>query len=86
VAISFVFELLGPDGRLASEKTFTRGEVIIAAAPHLHGLPVSVLDQVVETVLANDDAVALPAVTGSRSGRRAVSSPTRSASQLWPSH
>jgi len=29
-------ELLGPDGRLASEKTFTRGDVIIAAAPHLH--------------------------------------------------
>jgi conjugative relaxase-like TrwC/TraI family protein len=59
-------ELLGPDGRLASEKTFTRGDVIIAAAPHLHGLPVSVLDQVVEAVLANDDAVALPVVTGSR--------------------
>jgi conjugative relaxase-like TrwC/TraI family protein len=59
-------ELLGPDGRLSSEKTFTRGDVIIAAAPHLHGLPVSVLDQVVEAVLANDDAVALPIVTGSR--------------------
>jgi hypothetical protein len=59
-------ELLGPDGRLSSEKTFTRGDVIIAAAPHLHGLPVSVLDQVVERVLANDDAVALPIVTGSR--------------------
>ena len=59
-------ELLGPDGRLASEKTFTRGDVIIAAAPHLHGLPLSVLDQVVEAVLANDDAVALPVVTGSR--------------------
>jgi conjugative relaxase-like TrwC/TraI family protein len=59
-------ELLGPDGRLASEKTFTRGDVIIAAAPHLHGLPLSVLDQVVEAVLANDDAVTLPIVTGSR--------------------
>jgi hypothetical protein len=40
--------------------------VIIAAAPHLHGLPVSVLDQAVESVLANSDAVALPVVTGSR--------------------
>jgi len=59
-------ELLGPDGRLASEKTFTRGDVIIAAAPHLHGLPVSVLDQAVENVLAHGDAVALPVVTGSR--------------------
>ncbi|MGD0876310.1 MAG: MobF family relaxase, partial [Acidimicrobiales bacterium] len=59
-------ELLGPDGRLAEEKTFTRGDVIIAAAPHLHGLPVSVLERAVEAVLANDDAVALPVVTGSR--------------------
>ncbi|MFZ2059289.1 MAG: hypothetical protein WAV54_17965 [Acidimicrobiales bacterium] len=59
-------ELLGPDGRLAQERTFTRGDVIIAAAPHLHGLPVSVLDQAVETVLAHSDAVALAIVTGSR--------------------
>ncbi len=59
-------ELLGPGGRLAQEKTFTRGDLIIAAAPHLHGLPVSVLDNAVETVLANADAVALPVVTGSR--------------------
>jgi hypothetical protein len=59
-------ELLGPGGRLAEEKTFTRGDVIIAAAPHLHGLPLSVLDKAVETVLANSDAVALPVVTGSR--------------------
>jgi hypothetical protein len=62
----FAGELLGPDGRLASEKTFTRGDVIIAAAPHLHGLPVSVLDQAVDAVLAHGDAVALPVVTGSR--------------------
>ena len=59
-------ELLGPDGRLAEEKTFTRGDVIIAAAPHLHGQPLSALDKAVETVLANDDTVALPVVTGSR--------------------
>jgi conjugative relaxase-like TrwC/TraI family protein len=59
-------ELLGPGGRLAGEKTFTRGDVIIAAAPHLHGLPVSVLDDAVETVLEHRDAVALPIVTGSR--------------------
>ncbi len=34
--------LLAPGGRLASEKTFSRGDVIVAVAPHLHGLPVSV--------------------------------------------
>ena len=59
-------ELLGRGGRLAEEKTFTRGDMIIVAAPHLHGLPVPVLDKAVETVLANNDAVALPIVTGSR--------------------
>ena len=59
-------QLLGAEGRLAEEKTFTRGDVIIAAAPHLHGLPLSVLDQAVETVLAHGDAVTLPVVTGSR--------------------
>ena len=59
-------ELLAPGGRLANEKTFTRGDVIIAAAPHLHGLSLSVLDQAVETVLAHSYAVALPVVTGSR--------------------
>jgi hypothetical protein len=42
--------------------------VIIAAAPHLHGLPLSVLEQAVETVLAHDDTITLPAVTGCRQG------------------
>jgi len=59
-------ELLSPGGRLAGEKTFTRGDVIIAVAPHLHGLPLSLLDGAVETVLARRDAVGLPIVTGSR--------------------
>ncbi len=59
-------ELLGPGGRLAGEKTFTRGDVIVAAVPYLHGLSLSLLDQAVENVLAHDDAVALPVVTGSR--------------------
>ena len=58
-------ELLGPGGRLASEKTFTRGDVVVAVAPHLHGLPVSYLDGAVETVLSHEHAVALP-----RGGRR----------------
>jgi len=59
-------ELLGPGGRLAAEKTFTRGDVIVAVAPHLHSLPLSVLDEAVETVLAHYDAGALPAVAGCR--------------------
>ena len=59
-------ELLSPGGRLAGEKTFSRAEVIVAVAPHLHGLPVPVLDAAVEAVLAHPDAVGLPAVTGAR--------------------
>jgi conjugative relaxase-like TrwC/TraI family protein len=59
-------ELLAPGGRLAGEKTFTRAGVIVAVAPHLHGLPVRVLDAAVEAVLARPDAVRLPAVTGAR--------------------
>ncbi len=59
-------ELLAPGGRLASEKTFRRGEVIVAVAAHLHGLPVSVLDQAVEVVLAHTQAIRLPAVVGAR--------------------
>jgi len=59
-------ELLSPGGRLASEKTFTRDDVIVAVAPLLHGLPVSVLDTAVDQVLSHEQAVALPLVTGAR--------------------
>ncbi len=59
-------ELLAPGGRLASEKTFTRGDVIVAVAPHLHGLPMEWLDHTVDAVLAHTDAVRLPAVPGAR--------------------
>ena len=59
-------ELLSPGGRLASEKTFTRSDVIVAVAPKLHGLPVSVLDRAVDNVLSHDKAVELPLVTGAR--------------------
>jgi predicted secreted protein len=59
-------ELLSPGGRLASEKTFTRDDVIVAVAPMLHGLPVSILDTAVDRVLSHDQAVALPLVTGAR--------------------
>jgi hypothetical protein len=59
-------ELLAPGGRLASEKTFTRGDVIVAVAPHLHGLPMAFLDQAVEAVVAHSEAVRLPAIRGAR--------------------
>jgi conjugative relaxase-like TrwC/TraI family protein len=59
-------ELLSPGGRLASEKTFTRDDVIVAVAPMLHGLPVSVLDNAVDRVLSHEQAIALPLVTGAR--------------------
>ena len=57
-------DLLGPGGRLAQQKTFNRDDVIIAAAPLLHGLPVSMLDEVVERVVGHDLAVSLPVVGG----------------------
>ena len=59
-------ELLGPGGRLASEKTFSRADVIVAVAPHLHGLPVSFLDSAVDKVLTHEHAIALPLVSRAR--------------------
>ena len=59
-------QLLAPGGRLAQENTFTRDDVVVAVAPHLHGLPVSVLDRAVESVLSHENALALPMVAGAR--------------------
>ena len=59
-------ELLSPGGRLASKKTFTRDDVIVAVAPMLHGLPVSILDTALDRVLSHENAVALPLVIGAR--------------------
>ncbi len=59
-------ELLSPGGRLAEDKAFTRRDVIVAVAPHLHGLPISVLDTAVDSVLSHELAVLLPRVTGAR--------------------
>ncbi len=58
--------LLCPGGRLAEEKTFTRRDVTVAVAPHLHGLPVWVLDGAIARVLSHQSAVPLPPVTGAR--------------------
>ncbi len=41
-------------------------DVIVAVAPYLHGLPVSVLDNAVERVLSHEHAVAAAAVAGAR--------------------
>lgn len=59
-------EVLAPGGRLTGEKTFTRADVVVAVAPHLHGLPPSLLDEAVATVLGHAEAVRLPLVSGSR--------------------
>jgi conjugative relaxase-like TrwC/TraI family protein len=59
-------ELLSPGGRLAAEKAFDIRDTVVAVAPHLHGLPVSMLDAAVQQVLSDARAVALPAVAGAR--------------------
>jgi conjugative relaxase-like TrwC/TraI family protein len=59
-------ELLAPSGRLASEKTFSRADVVVAVAPHLHGLPVSFLDSAVDKVLTHEHAIALPLISRAR--------------------
>ncbi|MHB8456247.1 MAG: MobF family relaxase, partial [Acidimicrobiales bacterium] len=59
-------DLLAAGRPLASEKIFTRADVIVAAAPHLHGLPSSLLDEAVTAVLGHADAIRLPHVTGRR--------------------
>jgi hypothetical protein len=59
-------ELLSPGRRLTSEKTFTRADLIVAVAPHLHGLPVSLLDNAVDNVLTHESAIALPRVLAAK--------------------
>ena len=59
-------ELLSPGGRLAAEKTFDLRDAVVAVAPLLHGLPVSMLDMAIERVLSDERAVALPPVVGAR--------------------
>ena len=63
---SLAAELLVPGGRLPLEKTFTRADVIVAVAPHLHGLPISFLDIAVDKVLTHEDAIELPLISRAR--------------------
>ena len=59
-------ELLQSGGRLAENKTFTRADVIVAVAPHLHGHDPAQLGRAVEHILGHPLAVTLPAVAGAR--------------------
>jgi len=52
-------QLLERDGRLAGEKVFTRRDVVVAAAPHLFGLEVLMLDRLVDKVLDHPNAIEL---------------------------
>lgn len=61
-----VAELLGPDGRLAERKVFSRRDVVVAAAPHLFGHTLDVLDRVVDRVLADPAAIPLVGVPGAK--------------------
>ncbi len=58
--------LLGPSGRLASQKVFTRADVAVAAAPVLFGFRPGELLPTVEAVCAHPDAVALAGVKAAR--------------------
>ncbi len=51
--------LLERDGRLAAEKVFTRRDVVVAAAPHLFGLDVSMLDRLINKVLDHPNGIEL---------------------------
>ena len=57
---------LDGDGVLADRKVFARSDVIVALAPHLHGLPLDQLDRAVDAVLADERCVQLLGVAGAR--------------------
>jgi len=57
---------LGPAGRLAERKVFTRSDVVVAVAPLLFGAHPSELGRAVDAVCAHPDAVALIGVAAAR--------------------
>jgi hypothetical protein len=61
-----VDDVLALGSRLSSAKVFDRSDVIVAVAPHLHGLPVSELSRVVDAVIADVRCVPLIGVVGAR--------------------
>ncbi len=58
--------LLGPSGRLADQKVFTRADVAVAAGPLLFGFGPRELLRVIEAVCAHPDAVPLMGVKAAR--------------------
>ena len=58
--------LLGPSGRLADQKVFTRADVAVAAGPLLFGFGPRELLRVMEAVCAHPDAVPLMGVKAAR--------------------
>ncbi len=63
---AYVAAVLGPTGRLAEQKVFSRRDVIVAVAPDLFGLDPAVLDAVVDRVLADPLAIPLIGVAGAK--------------------
>jgi conjugative relaxase-like TrwC/TraI family protein len=61
-----VDHVLQLDSRLSAAKVFDRSDVIVAVAPHLHGLPVLELDRVVDAVIVDVRCVPLIGVVGAR--------------------
>ncbi len=59
-------DLLGPAGRLADRKVFSRRDVLVAAAPHLFGHTPGVLEQVADRVVADPAAIPLVGVPGAK--------------------
>jgi conjugative relaxase-like TrwC/TraI family protein len=57
---------LGPDGRLAEIKVFTRSDVIVAVAPLLFGRHPGELARAVDAVCAHPDAIPLVGVAAAR--------------------
>ena len=57
---------LGPAGRLAERKVFTRSDVVVAVAPLIFGAHPSELGRAVDAVCAHPDAVSLIGVPGAR--------------------
>ena len=57
---------LGPSGRLAQQKVFTRSDVAVAVGPLLFGFGPRELLRTVEAVCGHPDAVALMGVTAAR--------------------
>ena len=55
-----------PVGGWRLKRRSTAADVVVAVAPFLHGLPVSMLDIAVQKVLSDEQAMALPLVAGAR--------------------